>query len=143
MRSNLIIVVDDDDELRSLLSEILEADSCRVLDFPSPHGALQGIHSGSVHHDILSGAPPIIISDNLMPGGMSGLDFLKEVRKEHPSIPFILMTAFGSDEIFKQSKELGATSFLKKPFSLTDVFEHLARARAAPKKAAGVERGFG
>jgi len=143
MRSDLIIVVDDDDEIRSLIGEILQAESYRVLDFSSPHGALQEIRSGPIHEEILSGALPIIISDNLMPGGISGLDFLKEVRKESRSIPFIFMTAFGSDEIFKQSKELGATSYIKKPFSLTDLLDHLTRARAALKKASGVERGFG
>src|SRR3989338_3201289 len=117
MRSDLIIVVDDDDEIRSLIGEILEAENFRVMDFSSPHGALRDIRSGPVHDEILRGALPIIVSDNLMPGGMSGLDFLKEVRRDYPSIPFIFMTAFGSDEIFKQSKALGATSYIKKPFS--------------------------
>lgn len=143
MRSDLIIVVDDDDEIRSLIGEILEAENFRVLGFSSPHGALREIRSGPIHDEILSGALPIIISDNLMPGGMSGLDFLKETHKEYPSVPFVLMTAFGSDEVFRQSKELGATSYIKKPFSLTDLLDHLTRARAALKKASGVERGFG
>lgn len=143
MHSDLVIVVDDDDELRSLVGEILQAEGCRVLSFPSPHGALREIRGGSVHDEIKQGDPPIIISDNLMPGGMSGIDFLNDVRKEFPGMPFIFMTAFGSDEILKQSKESGATSFLKKPFTLSELLAHVTRARAAKKETSGVEQGFG
>ena len=68
-----MIVVDDDDELRSLLNDILQGEGFRVLDFPSPHGALEEIKCGSAHAEIAGGLLPIILSDNLMPGGMSGM----------------------------------------------------------------------
>lgn len=143
MQQDLIFVVDDDDELRSLLEDVLEADGFRVLAFSSPHGALREIRDGRVHDEIKNGSLPIIVSDNLMPGGMSGMDFLIDVRREFPSIPFVLMTAFGGDEIFRQSRELGASSFLKKPFSLTEFSEHISRARADLKsKVSRIERGL-
>ncbi|MGZ3694985.1 MAG: response regulator [Bdellovibrionota bacterium] len=141
MQSDLVIVVDDDDELRSLVSDILHTENYRVLDFSSPHGALQEICKGPVHEEILNGALPIIISDILMPGGSNGMDFLKEVRKGHPGIPFIFMTAFGGAEILNQAKELGANSFLRKPFSLTGLLEHLSNAQGVLKRTTGVEQG--
>ena len=142
MQSDLVIVVDDDDELRNLLGDILTTDEFRVLDFNSPHAALKEIRSGSIHGEIAEGHLPIIVSDNLMPGGMTGLEFLKEVRKEYPGIPFVFMTAFGGDEICRKSKEFGATSFLQKPFSLADLQDHLMKAKTVLKSAPEARRGF-
>jgi len=142
MQQDLVVIVDDDEELRSLLKDILESDGFQVLAFPSPHGAVREISGGRVNREIKSGNFPIVVSDNLMPGGMSGIDFLKEVRRESPGIPFIFMTAFGDDEIFRQSRELGASSYLKKPFSLNEFSEHISMARSDLKgQISRVERG--
>ncbi len=58
----------------------------------------------------------LIVSDVCMPG-FSGLELLEDVRGAELHTPFILMTAFGSDEVREAARALGA-GYLEKPFRL-------------------------
>jgi len=81
-----------------------------------------------------------IVSDYQMPG-RDGLEVLKEVRAEHPNIPFILFTGKGSEEVASESISLGVTDYLQKDGG-TDQFAVLANrienvvARVRAEKAA-------
>ena len=55
-----------------------------------------------------------ILSDINMPG-MDGLDLLAEVKRHHPELPVMMVTAYGDDERRRRAKELGAAAFLSKP----------------------------
>lgn len=63
----------------------------------------------------------LIISDWRLPG-ISGLDFITEVRKSLPEIPIIFMTAFGSDELEEQVNSV-SDRYLKKPFNIPELTE--------------------
>ena len=54
-----------------------------------------------------------IASDHEMPG-MTGLEFLCEVREEHPDLPFILFTGKGSEEVASDAISAGVTDYLQK-----------------------------
>ena len=124
----LVVIVDDDDEFRGLLREILGAEGWSALDYPGPQSALEALRSGVLQTEIQKGNYPIVLSDNLMPGGMSGLDFLRELHAHYPKLPTVFMTAYGSDQIFRQATKLGAVSYIRKPFSIQDLFDHLSKA---------------
>lgn len=58
-------------------------------------------------------APVAVLTDLDMPR-MNGLDLVVAVRREHPQLPVILMTAFGSEEIAVQALQAGAASYVPK-----------------------------
>ncbi|MFC6099303.1 response regulator [Olivibacter domesticus] len=68
----------------------------------------------------------LILSDVNMPG-MSGLELLSHIRKEHGATPpFVMMiTAYGDEENYRQSMRLGANDFLTKPLNFNLLKEKL------------------
>jgi DNA-binding response OmpR family regulator len=105
-RCNLLIV-DDDPEMRSLLSEELEEEGYKVTV------AKNGL---DVLSDIPFTAYDLIITDWKLPL-RDGIQILKSVREIHPDIPVILITAFGDSKIRKKVEKAGGV-YLQKPFSM-------------------------
>jgi CheY-like chemotaxis protein len=58
-------------------------------------------------------APDVVLTDLRMPG-MNGLELVEEIRKRYPSLPVILITAFGSEDIAILALERGAASYVPK-----------------------------
>ncbi|MBN2526180.1 MAG: sigma-54-dependent Fis family transcriptional regulator [Deltaproteobacteria bacterium] len=58
----------------------------------------------------------LVVTDVKMPG-MSGIDVLKQIKKNHPALPVIIITAFANVELAVEAMKLGAEDFLGKPFS--------------------------
>ena len=61
--------------------------------------------------------PDIVLLDIGMPS-MSGLEVLKRVKQEYPSTHVVMMTAVAEKSVMLQAKELGASNYIIKPFSL-------------------------
>ena len=103
-----VLVVDDDDEMRTLLRRTLEFDGYQVTERDRGTHVLEA----------LRGAPfDLIILDKEMPG-LTGLDLLPILRREFPQVPVVLVTAFGGRQIAASALRLGAASYLEKPFRL-------------------------
>ena len=64
----------------------------------------------------------LVTTDIRMPG-MDGLELLLHAKKKSPDTRFIVMTAYGSDEVFEKSMEYGAIDYIKKPFA----FDHFVQ----------------
>jgi CheY-like chemotaxis protein len=73
---------------------------------------------------IVQQAPLAVLSDLDMPE-MNGLDLVVAVCREHPAIPVILMTAFGSEEIAIQALQSGAASYVPKKNLVQDLITTL------------------
>ncbi len=58
-------------------------------------------------------APDVVVTDLTMPA-MDGLELVRRVRKEHPEIPVILMTAYGSESLALEALNQGAASYVPK-----------------------------
>ncbi|MFH2128961.1 MAG: response regulator [bacterium] len=71
--------------------------------------------------------PDVMILDLKMPG-MGGMEVLRRIRKQHPTVQVIILTGHGSEKDEKQARELGAFSYLEKP---VDVDEIVAQIKAA------------
>jgi CheY-like chemotaxis protein len=105
-----IIVVDDERQIRDLLTQAMGPPDFEVHAFPDGGAALVKIH------DI---RPDLIVCDVVMPG-MDGRTFLKQVRRsrELADVPFIFLSGTQDDAQVAQSLDVGADDFVDKPFHM-------------------------
>lgn len=115
-----VLVVDDDEQIRSLIRMTLEKAGYQVFEGQSGQEALQ--HFRVTPTDL-------VMMDILMPD-KDGLESIMEMRREFPKVRIIAMTG-GSDKIgilnfLDVAKMLGARRTLCKPFELKDLLEAVA-----------------
>jgi CheY-like chemotaxis protein len=67
----------------------------------------------------------VILSDINMPG-MDGLALLREIKRQRPELPVVMVTAYGDDERMRVAEQLGAAAFLPKPVDFDRLKERLA-----------------
>ncbi len=110
-----ILVVDDDPESRDLLCEVLEANG-----YPQ----VEAVADGLAAREALARDDdcPIIIADLHMPNE-SGLDLLRNLRKQNAKHQIVLMSSFISTTERKLARDLGAYALLDKPFRLSELLE--------------------
>jgi FixJ family two-component response regulator len=104
--SKLVVIVDDDDSMRSALHGMLKAVGLPALAFGS---AEEFLNSGQQRH------ASCLITDIRMPG-ISGLELQAKLNAEHCKIPTIFITAHGDAQMRMQALRAGAVEFLAKPF---------------------------
>ena len=102
---NHILVVDDDDEIRSVVKQYLDQNNFLVTTATSAEDAIKKV-------DIIKF--DLIVLDIMMPG-KSGLDFIQE-NKNKIKTPIILLTAKGTTSERVEGLEIGADDYLPKPF---------------------------
>ena len=105
-----VLVIDDNEDIRHLLTLILENAGLTVLTgVDGPDGLSQTRAS----------KPDLILLDAMMPG-LTGFEVLEKIRKDKDSkinaIPILMLTSRSSVEDIDMAIELGATSYVVKPF---------------------------
>jgi DNA-binding NtrC family response regulator len=70
----------------------------------------------------------VIILDIKMPGGMDGIETLREIKRHQPLTEVILLTGHGSMETSIEGMKLGAFDYLLKPIKLEDLMAKLGEA---------------
>ena len=116
-----ILIVDDDDQLRQSFKRLLGEAGYEILTAPSGESALPLLDTGR---------PDLIIADIRLPG-MNGLELFTAVRKRHPKLPVIIMTAFGTTNSAIEATKLGAFDYVLKPFEIPDMLELIGQALEA------------
>jgi DNA-binding response OmpR family regulator len=106
----VLLVVEDDHAMRSLLCDELWDMGYRILEAADGDEALQQVAD---YH------PQLILSDLRMPAG--GLDYLARIRTLAPTCPIILMTAFGSSETKTQALQNGVAAYFDKPVRISEL----------------------
>ena len=71
----------------------------------------------------------LVVTDLKMPG-MDGFELLSLIRKNHPYIPVIVMTAFGNPELEKWLQSVGIFAYLEKPIDFTELTNKILSALA-------------
>lgn len=118
-----ILVVDDDPQIRLLVSRFLQRHGYRV----------SGAPDGQVMREIMSRSPiDLVILDVMLPGE-SGLDLCRAAR-ETTQVPIIMLTARGDESDRITGLEVGADDYVTKPFSPGEL---LARVRAVLRRMRG------
>ena len=112
-----ILVVDDDQESRNLLCEVLEASGY------APHAVSDGLAAREVLSRDLE--YQIVIADLQMPHE-SGLELLRKLREQNSQHEIILMSSFMSGPEKTAAKALGVHALLEKPFQLAELLQTVA-----------------
>jgi two-component system response regulator PilR (NtrC family) len=106
-----ILIVDDEQSYRQLLSLVFESDG----------HSLRTARNGREALELLKTEPAdVVISDVRMPD-MDGIDLLRAVRETLPDIGVVLMTAFASVDTARDAFKLGADDFIQKPFDVEEL----------------------
>ncbi len=117
-----IWIVDDDQSIRFVLEKALLRENLATRSFTNIRDVLSALDSAGEND-----GPQILVSDIRMPGG-SGLELLEKVKRGHPSLPVIIMTAFSDLESAVSAFQGGAFEYLPKPFDLPKAVELIRRA---------------
>ncbi|MGC9163067.1 MAG: nitrogen regulation protein NR(I) [Thiomonas sp.] len=113
-----IWVVDDDASIRFVLDKALHKAGLEVRSFSNPRDVLGAFEEG---------CPQVLISDIRMPGG-NGIDLLQQIRRSHPGLPVIIMTAYSDLDSAVAALQAGAFDYLSKPFDVDKAVELIQRA---------------
>lgn len=105
-----ILIIDDQRGIRMLLAEVFRREG---------HSTILTSNGVEAFLEVEKAEPDCILLDMKLPG-MSGTEILERLKKEHPNIPVIMMTAYEDDELMKRAYDLGALKLFTKPF---DIYE--------------------
>jgi PAS domain S-box-containing protein len=108
--SETVLLVEDEESVRQLVRDTLEAKGYKVLEAEQGHSALQiaDAHQGSID---------MLITDVVMPG-MSGRELAQRLSASHPHTKVLFVSGYTEDAIVHQGVLEPGTAFLQKPFTL-------------------------
>jgi two-component system, NtrC family, nitrogen regulation response regulator GlnG len=112
-------IVDDDQSIRWVLEKALAKENLPCRAFESARNALEAMEEDE--------PPQVLVSDIRMPG-TNGLKLLEEIKKTHPGLPVIIMTAYSDLDSAVASFQGGAFEYLPKPFDVSKAVELIRRA---------------
>ena len=118
-----VLLIEDEPNIIEAISYILTRDGWTVHTHSDGETAMD---------KVAQGVPDLIILDVMLPG-RSGYDILRDLRSRDSTknVPVMMLTARGQAKDREMALSLGATEFMTKPFSNTDVLESV-RTLAAP-----------
>ena len=110
-----ILIVDDNPNMSSLLTEMLEIFDYDSVQADCGEAALQELEKGKFS---------LVITDMKMPN-MSGLELMVKVKEKNPNMPVVLISGYSVDSMTNENSEMKPDGFLSKPFMMSDVEELL------------------
>jgi two-component system nitrogen regulation response regulator NtrX len=115
-----ILIVDDERDIRELISDILEDEGYTTRLAGSSDEAV-----AQVKREL----PALMILDIwLKDSAMDGIDILKLVKREHPEVPVVIISGHGNIEIAVAAIKQGAYDFIEKPFNIDQLMVVIGRA---------------
>jgi two-component system response regulator PilR (NtrC family) len=106
-----LLIVDDEASLRDFLTIVFEEEGCRV----ETAATLADAHAALQKHE-----PDLVLCDLMLPDG-SGLDLLRDVKAQNPSIAVVMITAHTSTKSAVEALKAGAHDYIAKPFDIDEL----------------------
>ncbi len=121
--SGAVLLVEDETNVRELARKVLERGGYTVTPVASAREALL-VAEGNAALDL-------VVTDVVMPGGMSGIEMGERLARTRPKLPILYMSGYTDDARFRSSESASSLPFLSKPFRPDDL---LARVKAMMEK---------
>lgn len=122
-----ILLVEDEPNVVSVLKRGLDHHEFEISVAPDGFVALEMVAAHSF---------ALVILDIMLPG-INGLDLCKQIKKNHPQLPVIMLTALGSTENIVNGLDNGADDYIVKPFKLAELN---ARIRTLLRRFSGLKQ---
>lgn len=120
----IILIVDNDDDIRGSLTSYFQKAGYEVLEASNGANALEYLRNAKID---------VLLTDFLM-SPVSGLDLLRNVKREHPEVRVVLFTGYSTEDVVIEALRSGVDEFFKKPFnysSLRTAVENILQRRDA------------
>jgi len=111
-----ILVIDDDERIRSLLRNILLFGGHRVIEASDGESGMRYLEGDRFD---------LVLTDLGMPG-MNGWEVVKRIKARIPQVPVALITGWGTDLDQEKIKESGVDRIIGKPFQVNEILETVA-----------------
>jgi two-component system, sensor histidine kinase and response regulator len=110
-----LLVVEDDLAARAIIVQMIEVrfPGCTVYTADNGREGLEVFRKEN---------PPLVLTDINMPV-MDGLEMAREIRALGPNTTFLVLTAYGDEQLEKSFTEVGFCSFLRKPVDFQELFD--------------------
>lgn len=109
-KSAVLLVVEDDADMRSLLCDELWSEGYQLREAKDGDEALR---------QVLQSVPDLILTDLKMPAG--GVDYISRLKTFAPDCPIVLMTAFGGSQSKAEALKCGASAYFDKPVRVAEL----------------------
>ena len=111
-----LLVVDGEPSARDLL-QCHAGRPCRVTWIPTRHEARNVLRRGGID---------LVVLEARLPDGC-GLEFLNEIKANHPALPVIMVTGYGSEAVCAKALKLGTRDYFTKPVVAVDLWRSIRR----------------
>lgn len=120
-----ILIIDDEEDIRLLISGILEDEGYETRQAASAEDAVEQIGTRR---------PSLVILDIWLEGSrLDGMELLHILRREHPEVPVVMISGHGSIETAVQAIKIGAYDYIEKPFKTDRLILIVSRAIEASR----------
>jgi CheY-like chemotaxis protein len=126
--TGIVLVVEDDAAVRTTTIGMLEDLGYSVLSAETGRAALKIIHANA--------ALNLVLSDVVMPDGMSGVELARQIASLRPELPVLLTSGYTAQRVIPETPA-GELALLKKPFSQADLSIAIRNIMAVPLEAEG------
>ncbi len=123
-----ILVIDDEEPILRHFRDLLRLLQFEPLTASNSDEGIQLAKEESID---------LIISDLCMPGKLSEIEHIRELRNIRPEIPLVVISGYPTPEVLKECEELGVQDFLTKPFELSFISSVIDRLLSNEPKAEG------
>lgn len=113
-----VLIVDDDSDIRSVVSDLLAAQGAVTVGVPNAEEALVRFEQDGYD---------LVCVDLRLPG-MDGIALMRRLRAIDPFARVLLMTAFGGEDVYVEAMCCGAAAMMKKPFTVDQLLSVAVRA---------------
>ncbi len=115
-----ILIVDDERDIRELISDILKDEG---------YSTRLAANSDDCMREVEAETPDLMILDIwLKDSDMDGIDILKATKRDHPGVPIVIISGHGNIEIAVAAIKQGAYDFIEKPFNIDQLMVVISRA---------------
>ncbi len=111
--NNTILIVEDEDIMRAILSQLMRNAGFRVIESPSAENALE----------IFAAESPALTITDIELGGMTGIDLLDRIKQVDSEALVVMITAYSSVETAIAALRKGAYDYITKPFINEDILQ--------------------
>lgn len=118
-----ILLVEDEEELRTLARRLLSRNGFTVLEARDGPGALSVCRERP-------GKIDVVLTDVVMPGGLSGIELAEQLRAEQPTLRVVFTSGHSEDLLDSKGTLAEGVNFIQKPFTLSSLLHTLHRVLA-------------